>query len=89
MRFSAFSAALLAILGVVLVAWCPLPAGSFTATHGPITALRAIADAILLALVLSFLPRALISRCKFYLGLDISPADMNGCHPVPVLSLRC
>jgi hypothetical protein len=89
MRVSPSSAALLATLGVVLVALFPLAAGPFTATHGPITALRAIAAAFLLAVVLAFLPTAIITGCEFYVGLDVSPAHMNGCDPVPVLSLRC
>jgi len=88
-RYSAHSAALLATLGVVLVALCPLAAGPFTATHGPITALRAIAAAILLFVIVCFLSVKLLTHCESYFGLEISPAHRNGCHPAAVLTLRC
>lgn len=81
--------ALLITLGVLLVALFPLGAGPFTATHGPLTALRALAFAILLFVAISFLPRLVISCPDLRLGLGIRVIGVAVDNLAPVPSLRC
>jgi hypothetical protein len=83
------NAALLVTLGVLLVALFPLGAGPFTATHGPLTALRALAFAILLFAAISFLLRVLVSCRDSRLSPGIHVVGVGLYHSAPVQSLRC
>jgi hypothetical protein len=83
------NAAVLVSLGVLLVALFPLGAGPFTATHGPLTALRALAFAILLFVAISFLQRVLVACRDLYLKLGIQVVGVAVCQSPPVPSLRC
>jgi hypothetical protein len=81
--------ALLVTLGVLLVVLFPLGAGPFTATHGPLTALRAFAFAILLFVAISFLPRVLVSCRELHIKLRTQVVGAAVYHSAPVPSLRC
>jgi len=81
--------ALLVTLGVLLVALFPLGAGPFTATHGPLTALRALAFAILLFVAISFLLRVLVSCRDLRLNPRIQVVSVMLYDSAPVPSLRC
>jgi hypothetical protein len=83
--------ALLVTLGVLLVALFPLGAGPFTATHGPLTAMRALAFVILLFVVISFLVRALalVADRDLYIRLRIQVGGVAVFDSAPVPSLRC
>lgn len=81
--------ALLVTLGVLLVALFPLGAGPFTATHGPLTALRALAFAILLFVAISFLLRVLVSCRDLRLSSRIQVVGVMLYDSAPVPSLRC
>jgi hypothetical protein len=81
--------ALLVTLGVLLVALFPLGAGPFTATHGPLTALRALAFAILLFVAISFLLRVLVSCRDLRLSPRIQVVSVMLYDSAPVPSLRC
>jgi hypothetical protein len=81
--------ALLVTLGVLLVALFPLGAGPFTATHGPLTALRALAFAILLFAAISFLLRVLVSCRELHIKLRTQVVGEAVYHSAPVPSLRC
>lgn len=75
------------MLGILLVAWFPLAAGPFTATHGPVTALQAVMRALRLLIAISFLPMALIAvvnrtRCEH---LHFFPGS---CDLAKILPLR-
>jgi hypothetical protein len=89
MLLSCRNAALLTTLGVVLVALCPLGAGPFTATHGPVTALRAVVYAVLLLITICFLPTALISCRESYIRPGSSVIYAGVCDSTPILALRC
>ena len=58
----------------------PLGAGPFTATHGPLTALRALAFAILLFVAISFLQRVLVACPDLYLKLRIQVVGVAVCQ---------
>jgi len=83
------NAAVLVGLGVLLVALFPLGAGPFTATHGPLTALRALAFAILLFAAISFLLRVLVSCRDLRLSPRIQVVGVMLYDSAPVPSLRC
>jgi len=88
MEFSWRGTALLATLGVVLVALFPAGAGPFTATQGPVTALRAIAFLVLLLFILGFL---LVTRAvaRELLLCQQTSAAARICKRKTILSLRC
>ena len=65
------------------------PAGPFTATHGPLTALRALAFAILLFAAISFLLRVLVSCRDLRLSPRIQVVGVMLYDSAPVPSLRC
>ncbi len=67
----------------------PLGAGPFTATHGPLTALRALAFAILLFVTILFLQKVLVARHDLYLRLGIQIVGVAVHQSPPVPSLRC
>lgn len=48
-----YSCAALVVAGVLLMFFCPLPRGSFQATHGPATALRSMRAASLVLLAIA------------------------------------
>lgn len=83
------SVAILVALGVLVVALFPLGAGPFTATHGPLTALRALIFAILLFVTISFVLRALVAYCDDYVRLNIQTGSVPAFNPSPFLNLRC
>ena len=83
------NAALLVTLGVLLVALFPLGAGPFTATHGPLTALRALAFTILLFVAISFLLRVRVSCRDLRLSPRIHFVGVMLSDSSPVQSLRC
>ena len=45
--------AILLMLGVLLIFFCPLPTGSFQATHGPTTAMRSLRAALMILLAMA------------------------------------
>jgi len=63
--------------------------GPFTATHGPLTALRALAFAILLFAAISFLLRVLVSCRDLRLSPRIQVVGLMLYDSAPVPSLRC
>ncbi len=81
--------ALLAGLSIVLVAVFPLAAGPFTATHGPVTALRALALAILLFTTIATLSSIFVlyhTPYRCLIGKSVLVADSGfALHP----PLRC
>jgi hypothetical protein len=81
--------ALLAMLGTVLVFLFPAAFGPFTATHGPATALRAVAAAkALLKLLCSSLLVALLQLPTF--SVAVNPVTPSYCgHDLAPFSLRC
>ena len=81
--------ALLVALGVLFVALFPLGTGPFTVTHGPLTALRALAFAILLFVAVSFLLRAMVADPGLYITLKIQVVGVAVFDSAPVPSLRC
>ena len=82
-------AALLTLLGVLLVAVFPLAIGPFTATQGPITVFRAIVLATLLLISISSLRSALIGCHDSHLRRDLLAAGAEGRLSTPIPALRC
>lgn len=83
------SVAILVTLGVLLVVLLPLGTGPFTATHGPVTALRALIFAILLFVTISFVLRAFIAYRDVCLELNTQAVSVAVLNSSPVPNLRC
>jgi len=81
--------ALLVALGVLFVALFPLGAGPFTVTHGPLTALRALAFALLLFAAISLLLTVTVADPGMYIRLRIQVVGVAVFDAAPVPSLRC
>lgn len=58
------NAALLATLAVVGVALFPVGAGSFTATHGPLTAVSVVGHTILEFILICILPAVMVTHIQ-------------------------
>lgn len=82
-------AALAATLAIVTVALCPAGAGPFTATCGPVTAMRAVADIAIEFILISLLPAALISRAESYVQIPVWAVAASGSDHPSTLTLRC
>ena len=83
------NAALLATFGIVLVALFPAGTGSFTATHGPVTAVRAVSESVLEFATILVLPIAQIAYRVSHVPARIAIVTATTCDPVPILVLRC
>ena len=86
---SARNVAVLVTVGVLVVALFPLGTGPFTATHGPLTALRALLFAILLFATISFVLRALAAYRDDYIRLNIQTVGAAASDSSPLPNLRC
>lgn len=89
MFFSDRIVALFATLTVLLLAFCPAPFGSFPATHGPVTALRAFSYALLLFFVISNLPSRGKAVSFSIHWRQIDAAFPDSLAPIASLALRC
>jgi hypothetical protein len=83
------NAALLATVGVVLMALFPTGTGSFTATHGPVTAVRAVVDHVLDFPPISLQPITQIADRELHAGTRIAIVVRTTCDRGPILALRC
>lgn len=83
------SVAILVALGVLVVALFPLGEGPFTATHGPLTALRALIFAILVFVTISFVLRVSVAYRDSCLRIDVQTVRVALFNSPPVPSLRC
>jgi hypothetical protein len=81
--------ALSATLGVALVVLFPMGSGPFTATHGPASALRAVADVALVFVLLSTLLVLRADHPESHLRQDISFDPVAASASPAVLPLRC
>jgi hypothetical protein len=82
-------AALMATMGIALVVLFPLSSGPFTATHGPVSALRAIANFALLLVIFCFLAAQRRGRLTSCIRQPIPFEPTEACAPWPILELRC
>jgi len=80
---------LLVGVSIVLVAVFPLAAGPFTATHGPVTALRALAFAILLFTTIAILSSIFVLYRAPYLCLTATSVLVADTGPALSPPLRC
>ena len=81
--------ALLVGLSILLVAVFPLAAGPFTVTHGPATALRALAFAILLFAAIAILSSILFLYHAPYRCLTATSILVADTSPGLTPPLRC
>ena len=81
--------ALVAVLGIALVLLFPATFGPFPVTHGPASALRAIAYASLLFLCLSVLPAVLTESPILQLQQNHPAEAVAASLTPPTLTLRC
>jgi hypothetical protein len=81
--------ALVAMIGIALVMLFPLGSGPFTATHGPVSALRAIANFALLLVIFCFLAAMRSGRLTSCIRQVIPFEPTEACTPRPILELRC
>ena len=81
--------ALVATIGIALVILFPLGSGPFTATHGPVSALRAIANFALLLLIFYFLAAMRSGRLASCIRHAIPFEPAEACVAQPILELRC
>ena len=81
--------ALLVAIGVLFVALFPTSVGPFTATNGPVTALRALAFAVMLFAAMSFLNKVMVADSSRRLTTGIETREFTEFHFSPVPSLRC
>lgn len=82
-------AALLTVLGVLLVAIFPLAIGPFTATQGPVTAFRAIVLATFLLILISSLRTALMACHYSQLRRHVLVVCAEERPATPIPALRC
>lgn len=81
--------AVVAMLAIVLTALFPMAGGPFTASHGPVTALRATAFALLLFAAIACLPCMLLVSCESYQCTDISLSGVAANDQEIPSPLRC
>ena len=81
--------ALLATLGVAAVVLFPVGAGPFTATHGPASALRAVADVAVVFALLSTLLVVRTDHPESHLRQDTSFEPVAISVGTAALPLRC
>jgi hypothetical protein len=81
--------AVVAMFAIVLTALFPMAGGPFTASHGPVTALRATAFAVLLFAAIACLPCMLLVSCESYQCTDISLPGIAGNDRLILSPLRC
>ena len=81
--------ALLAILGVAVVVLFPLGSGPFTVTNGPASALRALAYAAFVFVLLSTLLAIRTDRPQSHLRQDSSLVAVTPPDSAIPLPLRC
>ena len=82
-------AALWTVLAILFVALFPLAMGPFTATHGPVTAFRAIVFVALLLFWTSSPQTASISCHEPQLRRERFVLCVDECSPTSILVLRC
>ena len=81
--------AVLVALGVIFVALFPTSVGPFTATNGPVTALRALAFAVLLFAAMSLLKKVMVADSSMRLTTGIETGKFTVFDFSPTPSLRC
>ena len=89
MRQGCRKLAVVAIFAIVLTALFPMAGRPFTASHGPVTALRATAFAVLLFAAIACLPSMLLMSCASYQCMNILLRRIAGNDPVIPSPLRC
>ena len=83
------SAAIWAAMGIALVALFPAGTGSFTVTHGPVTAVRAVIDHVLEFTPISLAPVALLAQRELRVFRGLAPAELVNPDATPIPALRC
>ena len=83
------SIAVFAVLGIAIVTLFPAVCGPFTATHGPASALRAIAYSAFLLVIFSSLAAVRSGRLESYVR-QTTPFELTEFYAAgPILELRC
>jgi hypothetical protein len=82
-------AAVLAMMGIVLIALFPCGIGPFTATHGPMTAVKAVVDPAVEFTAVSVLPVTPVTYLELHVLLESRVGPVATFDATPIPSLRC
>ncbi len=81
--------AILVAIGTLALFFFPMASGSFQATHGPVTALRAVRSVRALLAAIAALFSSVIAFTAQNLGIQEAVLEFSKYGSSPILCLRC